>query len=115
FAQKNKKLAEQLCFIARSVGLAAYIKRCKKGCQTGAIGTYYRVFISGDCAIIPTRLPKKVSAIRKQKKDVLKTGFKVELLPEDEFYGFRLDKDNLYLMADFTVTHNTGKTVTAAK
>ena len=115
FVQKNKKLAEQLCFIARSVGLAASIKRCKKGCQTGAIGTYYRVFISGDCSIIPIRLPKKVSAIRKQKKDVLKTGFKVELLPEDEFYGFRLDKDNLYLMADFTVTHNTGKTVTAAK
>ena len=44
-------------------------------------------------------------------ENVLRTGFKVELLSEDEdFYGFTLDGDGRYLLEDFTVTHNTGKT-----
>lgn len=115
FIQKNKELAEQVCFLARSLGLAAYMKACKKSCQTGAIGTYYRISISGDCANIPTKLKRKKSKKRTQKKSVLKTGFRVELQSEDDYYGFALDQDHLYLLSDFTVTHNTGKTVTAAK
>lgn len=34
-------------------------------------------------------------------------------LPEDDYYGFSVDGDNLYLMDDATVTHNSGKTVGA--
>lgn len=35
--------------------------------------------------------------------------FVCEPLEEDDFYGFSLDGDHLYLMGDHTVTHNTGK------
>jgi ATP-dependent helicase IRC3 len=43
-------------------------------------------------------------------KDVLRTGFSLTQLGVDDYYGFTLDGDGRYLMADFTVTHNTGKT-----
>lgn len=37
--------------------------------------------------------------------------FKVEPAGTDDYYGFSLDGDGRFLLDDFTVTHNTGKTV----
>lgn len=111
---KSERLANDLVFVARSLGLAAYVKRCRKGCQTGAIGTYYRVSISGDLSVVPCRIPRKQAAARQQVKNVLRTGFRVEPVGEDEFYGWTLNGDGRYLLDDFTITHNSGKTVVAA-
>lgn len=36
--------------------------------------------------------------------------FKVELRPTEDYYGFTLDGDGRYMLDDFTVTHNSGKT-----
>jgi len=33
----------------------------------------------------------------------------------DEYYGFTLDGDNLFLLEDFTVTHNSGKSLVTAQ
>lgn len=107
---KSKQLALDTVYVARSLGLAAYIKPCKKSSQNGTEGLYYRIFISGDCSVIPVTISRKKIAKRLQKKDVLVTGFTIKLLKEDAYYGFTLNKDNLYLLNDFTVTHNTGKT-----
>lgn len=114
FISKFKQLAEDVVFVARSVGLAAYLKECKKKSQYGTEGIYYRVSITGNVNIIPVLLPHKRASARKQKKDVCVTGFNYEILPEDDFYGFELDSDHLYLTADFTVHHNTGKSVVPA-
>ena len=56
---------------------------------------------------IPSRIPRKRVAPRQQKKDVLRTGFSVESLGDDDYYGFTLDGDGQFLLGDFTVTHNT--------
>jgi superfamily II DNA or RNA helicase len=40
-------------------------------------------------------------------------GFTVEPLNEDDYYGFSISGDGRYLLDDFTVTHNSGKTYTA--
>ena len=37
------------------------------------------------------------------------TAFSVDGLPEDDYYGFELDGDHLYMTEDFTVQHNSGK------
>jgi P4 family phage/plasmid primase-like protien len=38
------------------------------------------------------------------------TGFKIKILDDKEdYYGFRVDGNNRYLMDDFTVTHNCGQ------
>ena len=48
-------------------------------------------------------------------KNPLRTGFKVELLPEDDFFGFALDGNHLYVDGNFFVHHNTGKSVVLGK
>lgn len=106
FYNTNERLIDDVLFLVRSLGLAAYKKRYKaKGFNK--IIDAFKVHISGDCSIIPVKVVYKKAKKRKQKKDVLVTGFKIESLGIGEYYGFTLDKDGLYLLSDFTVTHNT--------
>ena len=110
YISKSKQLAEDLAFMCRSVGLAAYISWCFKSCPN-FISDYYRVSISGDCDMIPCRVARRRSGRRKQVKSVLRTGFHIYPEEPGEYVGFTVDGDNRYLMEDFTITHNCGKTV----
>lgn len=112
FISKSPRLAADFAFICRSVGLAAYVSPCQKSCQTGAVGDYYRVSVSGDCSGIPCRVSRKRCTPRRQIKSVLRTGFTVEPVGVGDYYGFSLcGPDGRFLLGDFTATHNTGKTV----
>ena len=116
FVSKSKQLTDDVAFIARSLGLAAQVVPCEKYCQTGGGGTYYRLCVSGDTDRIPCRISRKIALPRAQKKNVLRTGFSVEPLNlKENYYGFTLDDDGRYLLDDFTVTHNSGKTVVFAR
>ena len=108
--QKSKRMAADIVYLSRSLGFAAYAKACRKKSQNGTEGVYYRVTISGNTNLIPCRIKYKKATPRKQKKDVLRTGFSVEKLGFEKYYGFCLDGDRRYLLSDFTVTHNSGKT-----
>ncbi|MBE0438119.1 MAG: AAA family ATPase [Methylomicrobium sp.] len=108
FVSKSKQLSIDVQFLARSVGLSATLKKCEKGCQNGFVGTYWRVCVSGDISKIPTLKGVNVSK-RKQVKNPLVTGFNLESVGNDNFYGFCLDGDHLYMAGDFIVHHNTGK------
>jgi len=106
--QKRKILSEQICFLARSLGLAAYMSTVrKKCCNNGAIGTYYSVIISGNTDEIPVRIAAKKALPRKMNKDVCMTGISVECIGEGKYFGFEVDHDGLFLLGDFTVTHNS--------
>jgi replicative DNA helicase len=108
FISASEQLANDVLFISRSVGLAAYMRPCAKSCQTGASGIYYRVYISGNTDMIPCRIARKKALPRKQIKNVLRTGFKVVPTNNiEEYYGFTLDGDGRYLLDDFTITHNS--------
>lgn len=111
YISKSKTLADDVAYVARSVGFAAYVSTCEKTSQNGTTGTYHRVSISGDTNAIPTILPHKQAQERTQAKRVNVTSFSVEYLGEDNYYGFTLNRDGRYLLDDFTVTHNSGKTV----
>jgi replicative DNA helicase len=99
--QKSRVLALDICFVARSLGLAAYIKR-----KVVNSVTYYRVTISGDLSGLPTKR-LKLRNVRRQIKNVLNTGFSVSYIGEGTYRGIMLDGDHLFLLGDFTVTHNT--------
>jgi len=104
YVSKSAKLAEDVAFIARSLGLKV-TERIKNINNI----PYYRLFISGNTDIIPCKIPRKKANKRKINKNHLVEGFSIEELEEDNYYGFELDKDNLYLLDNFTVTHNSGK------
>lgn len=109
YISKSRALANDIAFLARSLGLACYVTLCKKGYE-GFTGLYYRCCISGHLDIVPCRVLRKKAGPRQQKKDVLVTGFDVHPLGKGQYFGFECDGDHLYLLADFTVTHNSGKT-----
>ena len=105
---KYPTLSENILFLTRSLGLAAYVKKCVKEIKsTGFIGEYYRITISGETDKIPNKVKRKKASPRRQIKDVQNTGFKVENIGKGKYYGFELTGDGRFLLGDFTVTHNT--------
>lgn len=112
FIQKSEKLFDEVLFLSRSLGFSCYKKPCKKSCMYNGEkreGDYFRCTISGNVDKIPCRIERKKASPRLQIKDVLVTGIKMVPVGVDDYYGFELDGNNRYLMGDFTVTHNTGK------
>lgn len=109
--QKSKQLSDDIVFLARSLGFAAYQKECTKSCVYKGekiSGVYYRVSISGEgLEDIPVKVLRKKASKRMQVKDALVTGIKVQHIGRGDYYGFTLDGNNRYLLGDFTVTHNT--------
>jgi superfamily II DNA or RNA helicase len=106
FSSKSPRLATDVVFIARSLGLAAY-----QSVKVVNGEEYRRVSISGDCSWLPLRIARKRAPERNQIKNVLVTGFRVESIGDGTYHGFSLDGDHLYLDATFTVHHNSGKTI----
>ena len=112
FMSKSSQLAADVAFLARSVGLSA-TERIKTVEYNGEDRTYHRVLISGHVDIIPTRIPRKQAEPRRQRNNVLHTGFTVEPIEDGTYYGFELDGDGRFLLGDFTITHNTTMANTA--
>jgi hypothetical protein len=109
--QKNKTLSDDILFIARSLGFAAYQKKCNKSCfykGNKSTGEYYRINISGEnLCEIPTKCPRKKAAERQMNKNAMLFGFDIKPIGHGNYYGFTLDNNHRYLLHDFTVTHNT--------
>lgn len=101
-ATKFEGLKDDILFLCRSLGLAAYAS--KKYVKEKL---YWRIYISGELDVIPCKVERKKAEPRKQNKSVLRTGFSVEPLGPGEYFGFELDGDGRFLLGDFTVTHNT--------
>ena len=106
---KAESLAKDIAFVARSLGFHASVNPCEKGCQTGAVGIYHRVYIGGDICRVPTRIPRK-QALKKRLRDVSVTGFDMEPMGVGAYYGIEVTGDHLYLLSDCMVTRNSGKT-----
>lgn len=112
-SSKFESLAKQIVFLARSLGFHASINKRKKSCTHKGKkiwGDYFIVYISGkNCEEVPVRLERKKVTAPTSTNPLLQ-GFTYEVLEEDDYYGFTLDKDHLYLTSDFFIHHNSGKT-----
>ena len=116
--QKNDVLANDILYLVRSLGFAAYLTRTEKSCTYKGekkVGIYNSISISGQgLDEVPTKVLRKQAEIREQIKDALITGVTVAGVGEGDYYGFTLDANNRYLLGDFTVTHNTCSAIAAA-
>ena len=110
--QKNKVLADDILFVARSLGFSANMSQCEKYCMYKGekkTGTYYRMHLSGDnLSSIPVKCPRKMAKNERViNKDSMVMGITIEPRGWGKYYGFELDKNHKYLLGDFTITHNT--------
>lgn len=104
FVNKSERLAYGLARVARSLGIRCTINTfVNKKYKT----TFFKVGLTGECDKIPVRVARKVVSKRLQKKSHHVTGITVTPLYVGDYYGFEIDGDRLFLLGDYTVTHNT--------
>lgn len=107
---KSEELGKQYVELVRSLGFHATIKATMKRTtnSTTQASLYWRVRIGAEAfGEVPVRLKRKLGNTRDRKRKGLQFG--IEVIPKGvgEYAGFGLDGDHLFLLGDFTVTHNT--------
>jgi len=114
--QKNEKLAKQIKFLCDSLGFRASLKKKKTGIKsTGFIGEAFRIRIFGNLDSIPTKIERKKARAWNATVDWKVTGIKVVEDIVDDYYGFEIDGNRLFLLEDMTVTHNTAFVLSMAR
>lgn len=95
FYQKDLNFCKSVEILCKSLGLSSTISKSK---------SIFKVHITGEITKIPSKLPRKKAKVNSKKYE---TYIKVTEERVDNYYGWELDKDNLYLLEDYTVTHNS--------
>lgn len=114
--QKNKALAEQIKFLCDSLGFRTSLKSKKASIASiGYESTVWRIRIYGDIEKIPVRIQRKKANPWKSIVDWQVTGISIEKDIVDDYYGFEIDGNKLFLLEDMTVTHNTSFTLALAR
>jgi replicative DNA helicase len=114
--QKNEQLARQIKLLCDSLGFRTSLKRKRASISsTGFEGEVFRVRFYGNIDRIPVRLAYKKAFPWKSPVNWQTTGIQVEFDKEDEYYGFAIDGNRLFLLEDMTVTHNTAFVVSAMR
>ena len=105
----RKHILDDIKFMCECNGLkCSMTSRIGTGKKKGIL--HYRLRISGDLSIIPTKINRKKGTKTisyKNKKCWNDYTFKVEPYKVDEYYGFTVDKNHLFVLGDLTITHNT--------
>lgn len=104
---KRKELAGNIVQLCRSLGLAVNYKVKYSNIGETQYGPYFRITIWGDIYKIPCLVERKRTDFKTTKRDVLRKGFTVHAIGAGAYYGFAVDKDNLFLLSDYTVVHNS--------
>ncbi|MDO8368808.1 MAG: DnaB-like helicase C-terminal domain-containing protein, partial [Saprospiraceae bacterium] len=114
-AQKSETLARGIKFLCDSLGFRTSLT--EKKAQIASIGfetMVWRLRIYGDLDKVPVRIERKQPNPWKSKINWQVTGIHVEADKEDDYYGFELDGNGLFLLEDMTVTHNTSMVLAVA-
>ena len=114
--QKDEKLLIQIKFLCDSLGYRTSVRKKKTSIKsTGFEGEAFRLRIFGNLNEIPTKVKRKKARDWKSKVDWKVTGINVEFDKVDDYYGFEIDGNRLFLLEDCTVTHNTAFVLSMAR
>lgn len=103
--QKNEVLIDDIVFVARSLGFAAF-----KTESESIPDMHYKTTIFGSgVEEIPVQCSLKHATFTKRTQDQDCLTYRIHLTPlgEDDYYGFEIDGNRRFVLGDFTVTHNT--------
>lgn len=104
----NEMLARDVKRLVDGLGFKTSIHKRKTTAQNGFVGSAWIVTFSGSLDRVPCRIARKKALPDKcNAKNHLLTY--IEVIPEGrgEYAGFSVDGDNLFCLADGTVTHNS--------
>ena len=114
--QKNEELLNQIKFLCDTLGFRTSVRKKKTSIKSkGFEGTAFRLRIFGNLNDIPTKVERKKAREWKSKVDWKVTGITVEYDKVDDYYGFEIDGNRLFLLSDCTVTHNTAFVLSMAR
>lgn len=109
FSSVSLKLANQVKWLARSLGFCSSISKCQNKTGKSRDIISYIVRISGNVNQIPCKIKDKIAKPNTNPKNQLYHGISsIEPLGIENYYGWVLDNDHLYLDDDFFVHHNSG-------
>ncbi len=114
--QKNRHLAEQIKFMCDSIGFrTSLISKKAIISSIGYEAEVHRVRIYGDIDRVPVRIERKKAKPYTNSRCWQMTGIQVEFDKVDDYYGFEIDGNRLFLLEDMTVTHNTAFVLSALR
>jgi hypothetical protein len=98
----RESIRGDIVYVLRSVGLAV-----------SSVDKPWVISVRGDMRYIPLKHAIPCGHYEKEGPSPLESGFTVEFAGPAPYFGFNIDLNGRYLLGDFTVTHNTGKTLAA--
>lgn len=111
--QTNEILSKQIISLASSLGFIVNFRIRERinvkifDCQPKNYKNQYVINISGDkLEEIPTILPRKKCLSTSYNKDYLKTSIEILSIGRGNYYGWRVNENNRFLLSDFTVVKN---------
>ena len=106
--QKNEQFARQIKFLCDTLGFTTTFKSKKATIkETGFSCTVYRVRFNGNVDTIPVKVQRKKAKPWLANKNWSLSQIRVVPDRVDDYYGFEIDGNGLFLLEDMTVTHNT--------
>ncbi len=123
FTHTNQALSQQVKYLCDTLGFRTSLETgfmCRSNKDPNFTHTSYekieyRLRIFGNLDIIPVRIARKQARPLWDKADWRVTGITVEADKVDEYYGFTINGNHLFLLEDMTVTHNTAFVVSALR
>ncbi len=106
--QNSFALATQIKFLCDSLGYrTSLIEKQATIAELNYENTVYRVRFFGNVDKIPVKIERKKAKLWTCNRSWNQTGISVEIDGEDEYFGFEIDGNKLFLLDDMTVVHNT--------
>jgi len=112
--QKNETLANDIMFVAKSLGIATTIKQVEKSCvykNEKRTGQYFKINLFGqNINKIPCLVKRKQTTDNLSRfKNRLHSSFSIVPKGKGEYYGFELDGNRRFTLGNFEIVKNTGK------
>ncbi|MES2519182.1 MAG: replicative DNA helicase [Bacteroidota bacterium] len=113
---KNFELTQQIKFLCDSLGFRTSLSAKKDSVSLVTFESeMYSLRIYGNIDKIPVKIERKKAHVWKSSLDWRLTDIKVEYDKVDDYYGFEIDGNRLFLLEDMTVTHNTALILSACR